>query len=68
VSLSNLKEAREKVGLNQRELAEKTHMAQSAISDLERGTRKVWPKAAERLSAALGIPASDLFPGDNQAV
>lgn len=58
----SIREAREKAGLNQRELAEMTHMSQSTISDFERGTRKIWPKAAERLSEALGIPAEELSP------
>jgi len=62
--ITNLKETRIKVGLNQRELAEKVHMSQSLISDFERGTRKVYRSAAARLSDALGVPVDELFPED----
>ncbi len=61
-----LKEARERKGLNQRELAEQTHMAQSLISDFERRVRKPYPKAVERLCQVLGASPSELFPEDGR--
>lgn len=59
-----LREQREAAGLNQRELAEKAHIPQSSLSDLERGTRKPWKNVAVKLSNALSIPINILFPED----
>jgi transcriptional regulator with XRE-family HTH domain len=63
---NHVREVREKVGLKQRELAEMTHLPQSLISDLERGTRKVWGRAAARLSEVLGVPVDELFPEEHR--
>lgn len=61
---NNLREKREIRGLNQRELAEKAHIPQSTVSELERGVRKPWLKVAKKLSRALGITIQELFPDD----
>ena len=62
--MSILRTKREATGLNQRELAEKAHVPQSTVSELERGTRKPWPKVARKLSRILKMPVSELFPAD----
>ncbi len=60
--MNRLKETREKQGLNQRQLAERSHLPQSLVSDLERDVRRPWKSAIKRLSKALKTPAADLFP------
>ncbi len=59
---NNLKEKRQEAGLNQRQLAEKAHLPQSAVSDIELGKREPWPKALKRLARALKVEISELFP------
>ena len=63
---NHVREVRENAGLKQRELAEITHLPQSLISDLERGTRKVWDSAALKISHVLGVAVDELFPGTNK--
>lgn len=65
---NNLRESRTLKGLNQRELSEKAHTPQATVSALERGVLKPWPKVAQRLSKALGVPAEHLFPEDRERV
>lgn len=60
--MNRLREVRLGKNLNQRELAEASHTPQAIVSALERGVLKPWPKVAERLSQALGVPAETLFP------
>lgn len=62
--LNALRKKREIRGLNQRELAEKAHIPQSTVSELERGVRKPWLKVAKKLSRALRITIQELFPDD----
>jgi len=57
-----LRSVREESGLNQRELAEKVHMPQSLICDLELGKRKPWPNAIKKISAVLGVSGAYIFP------
>ena len=59
---NRLRESRIAKGLNQRQLAEKAHTAQSLISTLERGNIKPWPKVIQRLSRALKVSRKELFP------
>lgn len=59
---NNLRLAREQAKLNQRQLAELSHISASIISDIELGKRKPWPKLARRLSKVLGVSIKDLFP------
>lgn len=58
-----LKEIREKQGLNQRQLAEKMHIAQSLISAVEVGRLKPWPKFRKRAARALDATEDELFGG-----
>lgn len=61
---NNLRKAREERGLNQRELAEKAHIAQSLVSHMETGRIKPWPKAARKLARVLKVRREELFPDD----
>jgi transcriptional regulator with XRE-family HTH domain len=61
---NNLRSKREASGLNQRELAEKAHIPQSTVSELERGARKPWFKVAKKLARVLKVPIHELFPQD----
>ena len=60
--MNKVRQIREKNGLNQRQLAEKAHTAQSLISTLERGNIKPWPKVMQRLSRVLKVSRKELFP------
>lgn len=62
--MTKLREVREALGFNQRELAEASHTPQAIVSALERGVLKPWPKVAQRMSQALGVPPDKLFPDD----
>ena len=60
--MNKIRQIREMKGLNQRQLAEKAHTAQSLISTLERGNIKPWPKVMQRLSRVLKVSRKELFP------
>lgn len=62
--MNRVRDVRVVMGLNQRELSELSHTPQSLVCSIERGVLKPWPKVAERLSQALGIPTEKLFPED----
>ena len=64
--MTRLRDVRVAKGLNQREVSEASHTPQAIVSALERGVLKPWPKVAERLSKALGVPAEQLFPEDRE--
>jgi transcriptional regulator with XRE-family HTH domain len=50
-------------GLTQQELAAKANVSQSAIAQLEKGSRtQPYPSTLRKLSEALGISISDLLP------
>ena len=66
--MTSLRDVRVAKGLNQREISEASHTPQAIVSALERGVLKPWPKVAERLSKALGVPAEQLFPEDRERV
>ncbi len=54
--------ARHKAGLTQKQLAERTGIRQSTISEYERGKRSLSLKAATRLAKALGTTPDRLMP------
>lgn len=61
--MNNLKLWREAKGLNQRQLAEMIENGYpSAISNIERGHVKAWPKIIKDLSKALEVDEKELFP------
>ena len=59
---NNLKLWRIAKDLNQRQLAEIIHGYPSAISNIERGHIKAWPKIMKDLSKALEVDEKELFP------
>lgn len=60
--LNKLSQLRKRRGLNQRQLAEATHTAQSLISNVETGKLVPWPKLVSKLSEVLGVNPEDIFP------
>ncbi|MFA5399811.1 MAG: helix-turn-helix transcriptional regulator [Dehalococcoidia bacterium] len=61
---NKVKEIRLSKCMNQRELAERAHICQTAISDIERGVRLPWKAASEKLAIALGVTIEELFPNN----
>ncbi len=51
----NVSDSRSRLGLSQRELSERTGIAQGDISKLERGTANPSLKTLKRLAAGLGM-------------
>lgn len=66
--MTSLRDVRVAKGFNQREVSEASHTPQAIVSALERGVLKPWPKVAQRLSKALGVPAEQLFPEDRERI
>ncbi len=62
--MNRLKEIRLAKGLNQRELSEKVHTAQSLICRIELNELKPWPKLRKRLAKVLGVTVYELFPSE----
>ncbi|MHB8780332.1 MAG: helix-turn-helix domain-containing protein [Candidatus Geothermincolia bacterium] len=60
--ITALKKAREEAGISQTRLAALTGLAQSMISDAERGQLMPYPRARRKLAKALGKSESELFP------
>lgn len=61
-----IREAREKKGFTQDELAEKSHVSRTIISGLESGAIKnTTVSTLLNLSAALGVSVNDLFFTEN---
>lgn len=65
IAVMDLKTARTKRGLTQEQLAEKTGLPQTTISEIERGAikRPSWDAVA-RISKALGYRPEQVFPID----
>jgi transcriptional regulator with XRE-family HTH domain len=53
----NVRDARQRLGISQEELAFRAEMKRSYVSDLERGTRNPSVKAIARLAGALEVEA-----------
>lgn len=58
--LSRIRELREAKGWGQRELAERSGVSQSAISDIENGKRDPSIKTVKKVAIALGVTILDL--------
>jgi transcriptional regulator with XRE-family HTH domain len=56
-----VKVRRDELGLTQEDLAHRTNIHRTYLSDVERGTRNVSLVNIELLAAALGVSMSDLF-------
>ena len=61
---SNLKAARERAHLSQRELAKQSGVSQQAISVIEKGERSPSEATMKMLADALGCSVADLMNGD----
>jgi transcriptional regulator with XRE-family HTH domain len=64
LAMNRVKEIRQAKGLNQRQLAELSHSPQSAVSNIELGKWKAWPKVMQRIAQALRVRVEELFPED----
>ena len=60
MELPRLKEWRERRGMAQTDLAEKSGVSQDGISKMERGVRSVRPSTARRLAEALKVDVGEL--------
>jgi len=65
--MSIIKEAREKAGLTQLEVAKKLNISDSFLSQLENGKRKLSLQMAINIAKALGMDPSDIFLPHNMA-
>ena len=61
-------DARRKTGLTQKQLSEKTGIAQADISKLERGNAKPSIKTLQRLAAGMGMKVKIEFVSDNSGI
>jgi DNA-binding XRE family transcriptional regulator len=59
-----VKEARERAGLTQQELADRVGVGRVSIGKVEGGTRKPSMELGVALSEALGVSLDDLFGGE----
>lgn len=60
--MNRIRELRQARGWSQRELAERAHIAQALLSDLELEIRLPWQRAALALSQVFGVPIEGIFP------
>ena len=59
---NKLKEIRENQGISQEELAEKSKVSRTTISELETGKKEVTTNITlEKIANALGLKVSDIF-------
>jgi transcriptional regulator with XRE-family HTH domain len=58
---SELKRKREQLGLSQEELAERSGLHRTYITDIEQGKRNITLKSLFQLTKALQIPLGELF-------
>lgn len=64
--MNRLREVRKEKGLSQLKLAFMTGIAPSEISRIENGWLKPYPGWRKRLSRALDMPESELFPSNGE--
>ena len=60
----NIKEKRERLGISQKELAEKAEISQSFLCDIEQGRSKPSIDTAVKLADALGISDIKFFEAE----
>ena len=58
---NKIRQRREELGLSQSKLARLVGVPESAMSDIELGKRKPWPKVRADLATVLEITESELF-------
>jgi transcriptional regulator with XRE-family HTH domain len=61
---SRIREARERLGISQEELAERLNKKQRAISEYENGNRRMFVTDLPDLAQVLGVPVSYFFDGE----
>lgn len=61
---SRLRELRDKASLSQEELAERSGVSRTTITDLELGKRKPHPKTRRKLAEALGVEPAELMDSE----
>lgn len=66
--MNNLREYREKLGINQAELSRKTGVLRTTINRLECGSLPLTLKMAQKFAPYFGCDAKDLIGGDNVRV
>ena len=59
----NIRELRSKLGLSQKEMAERMGVSRVAYSNLERGVTSLRPAVLEKIAAIGGIPMEELMLG-----
>jgi transcriptional regulator with XRE-family HTH domain len=64
VDAVKLRELRLDLGLSQKELAERAGVTREAISMMETGKRKPYPRTMRKLSEALGVSVADIRKRD----
>lgn len=59
---NKLREIREKLGISQEELSEKSEVSRTTISELETGKKEVTTNVTlEKIANVLGLKVSDIF-------
>lgn len=61
---ARIREARERLGISQDELAERLQRKQNSISEYENGNRRMFVTDLPALAQALGVPISYFFEGE----
>lgn len=61
---NRLREHRNRAGLMQETLVRKSCVPNQVICAFERVRMATWPRVRKALAEALGVPESDLFPGN----
>ena len=60
--MKKMRDMRLEEGFSQAELARKTRMNQTHISEIERNVRQPWPKARRSIARVLGVHPHELWP------
>lgn len=61
---SRIREARERLGISQEELAVRLQKKQNSISEYESGNRRMFATDLPALAQALGVPIAYFFEGE----
>ena len=64
MAINRIRHIRESKGMTQFDLVLASRIPQGVLSMLERDRLKPWPKVTDKLCAALGVTAEELFPDE----